>query len=111
MISDAILIPILALQTNKYNQLLVSNNKPSFFISVDGYEIYNNTIFYVCEIGISRNKNDVLIKSIKLRYSRLYDLYQYLLTHYGKVHKFKPFPPKNYYGMVRKNVPKSGYQF
>ena len=63
-------------------------------MSVNGYEIYNNTIFYVCEIGISYNKNDVLINSIKLRYSMLYDLYQYLLTHYGKVHKFKPFPPK-----------------
>lgn len=94
MTYNTTIIPLSALQTNKSNQLSISNNNPKFYITVNDYVIYDNIIFYICEVGISNNKNDVLIKHVKLRYSRLYDLYQYLLKHYSKVHKFRPFPPK-----------------
>ena len=93
-VNESILIPLLSLQTSKYNQLSTSNNNPRFYLTADGYDIHNNTIFYICEIGIFYSEDDVIAKRVKLRYSNLYELYQYLLKTYGKTHKFKYFPPK-----------------
>ena len=102
--SDIITFPLQSISKTYLNMLKKCNSNPQFYSVIIGYIVEPDVVVYTIEFGLLHPSNEnITVKRINLRYSKILSLYESVVKEYPTVAKIQ-FPPKKWWNNVNKET-------